>query len=141
MVKTRNLPELELREAANERAELIGSTGREARTVRKVLDLRVDLRREKPDEQVEKVDPQAVRHDVEALDQVNAEDVDQGDAERTQPAVEHVRRRFVEQVLVASRDAVGPCRDGVERRSARGILRRGGGETNARRSCVHGGPT
>lgn len=132
------VPELEFREAANEGSKLIGSAGGKGGAVGgEVVDLRVDLRREKSDEEVENVDPQAIRHDVEALDQVHADDVDQGHAQARQPPVQHVRRRTVEHVLITARDAVAPIGDGGERRSLERIVRGGCGETHARRSSVH----
>lgn len=137
-MKWGNLPELEFGEAANEGSKLIGSAGGKGGAVGgEVVDLRVDLRREKADEKVENVDPQAIRHDVEALDQVHADDVDQGHAQARQPPVQHVRRGTVEHMLITARDTVAPIGDGGERRSLERIVRGGCGETHARRSSVH----
>ncbi|KAM1011869.1 hypothetical protein ACFX2C_047160 [Malus domestica] len=68
------LPELEIGKAADEGGELIGSAGWEGGVVGvgEVVDLWVDLRREKPDKEVANVDPQGIQHHVEALDQVHA---------------------------------------------------------------------
>ena len=53
------IPELELREATDEGAELIGALGGEDGTIGgwEIVDLRINLRREKADEEVENVDP------------------------------------------------------------------------------------
>eukprot|EP00850_Spirogloea_muscicola_P009666 SM000054S18152 [mRNA] locus=s54:647260:652178:- [translate_table: standard] len=57
------VPELELRQPADEGLELVAALGGQ----RGALDLGVDLRRQKANEQVEDVDAEAVSHDVEAL--------------------------------------------------------------------------
>lgn len=62
------VPKLELRKSTNKRAVLIGATGGEGGPlVSEFLDLRVDLRREKGDKEVEDVDAEAIGDDVESL--------------------------------------------------------------------------
>lgn len=61
------VPELELREAANERTELIGSSNRKSRTVSGVGDGGINLRGEETDEKIEDVNAKTVRNDVEAF--------------------------------------------------------------------------
>lgn len=65
------------------------------------MDLGIHLRREKANEEVEEVDAEAVGDDVEALEEVNADGVDEGDHDGGDPTVENVRRRLVEEMLVA----------------------------------------
>ena len=65
--KLNNLPELEFREAANERTEFIGSSNRESRTVSGVGDGGINLRGEETDEEIEDVNAKTVRNDVEAF--------------------------------------------------------------------------
>lgn len=71
-----NAPEFELREAANEGAELVRAPRREGGAIGEVVDLGIDLRREKANEEVEEVDAEAVGDDVETLEEVNADGVD-----------------------------------------------------------------
>lgn len=94
-----NRPELELREAANKGAELIGAASGEGGTISEFLDLGVHLRREKGDEEVKNVNSQTIRHDVEALNEVNSDSVSKGDDEEGDPTVEHVGGRFVQKML------------------------------------------
>ena len=54
--ETPHAPELELRKATNEGTEFIGATCREGWTIGDVVDLGIDLRREKSNEEVENVD-------------------------------------------------------------------------------------
>lgn len=130
------VPELELREAAHERPEFVRSPSRKRGSVNEFLDLRVDLRREKADEEVEDVDAEAVGDDVETLDEVDADDVDEGDGEKSDPTVEDVWSRLVEEVLVLARDVVGPPRDGCDRRRRREIF-----DTDTTGRCgLHMGP-
>lgn len=65
------------------------------------MDLGIDLRREKANEEVEEVDAEAVGDDVEALEEVNADGVDEGDHDDGDPTVENVWCRLVEEMLVA----------------------------------------
>lgn len=65
------------------------------------MDLGIDLRREKANEEVEEVDAEAVGDDVEALEEVNADGVDEGDHDGSDPTVENVRCGLVEEMLVA----------------------------------------
>jgi hypothetical protein len=72
------------------------------------VDLGVHLGREKADEEVEDVDSETVRDDVEALDEVHADNVDGGHDEERDPALEHVRGRLVQHVLVPLRHSETP---------------------------------
>lgn len=63
------VPELELRKASNKGPKLIGSMSREQW---RVCILRVDLRRQKSDQQIQQVDSETVRDDVEPFDKVDA---------------------------------------------------------------------
>ncbi|XP_025633115.1 uncharacterized protein [Arachis hypogaea] len=51
------------------------------------------------DEEVEHVDSEAIGDDVEALNQVYAQNVDKSDDQGTNPAAEHIRRGLVEETL------------------------------------------
>lgn len=73
-----HLPELEFGEASDEGAELVGAVGGEGGSVNEVLDLGVDLRGEEGDEEVEDVDAESVRDQIESLYQVDAESVHEG---------------------------------------------------------------
>lgn len=75
--KNEDVPELEFGKTTDEGTKLIGSSGRERGPIGEVLDLGVHLRREKADEEVEDVDPEAIGDDVEPLDEVDADDVDE----------------------------------------------------------------
>lgn len=99
------LPELEFGKAADEGAELVGSTGWESGAV---LDLRVNLGREEANQEVKQVDTEAVGDDIEALNQVHAYGVDENDYETGDPTVEDVWDSFVQQVLVPPRNGEAP---------------------------------
>ncbi|KAK4766796.1 hypothetical protein SAY87_008438 [Trapa incisa] len=110
--KTNGVPELELGEATDERPELIRSASGEARSVHEVLHLRIHLRGQEPDQEVQHVDPDGVGHDVEPLDEVDSDEVDEGEPKEGDPAVEHVRNRLVEEVPVPLRQGEDPPRQG-----------------------------
>ena len=76
------------------------------------MDLGIDLRREKEDEELEDVDAEAVRHDVVPLHEVHAEGEHEGDEGEPDPTVDHERSRLVEQVLVPPRRGEGPLGHG-----------------------------
>ena len=116
------VPELELREAVHKRPEFVRSPSRERWSVNKCLDLRVILWREKSDEEVEDVDAEAVGDDVETLDEVDADDVDEGDAKKPDPTVEDERSRLIEEVLVLARDVEVPPIEECHRRRRREII-------------------
>jgi len=99
------VPELELREAANEGAKLIGSSGGEGRAV---VNLGIDLRGKEADEEVEDVNAEGVGDDVEALDQVHAENIDGSHHQTPDPTAEDMRRRFVQHVLILPRHCKFP---------------------------------
>jgi hypothetical protein len=111
-----NVPEFELREATNEGTKLIGATCRESGALGEFVDLGVHLGREEADEEVEDIDSEAVRDDVEALDEVHADHVDGGHDEERDPALEHVRGRLVQHVLVPLRHSETPSGDSRGRR-------------------------
>ncbi|KAL6982948.1 hypothetical protein U1Q18_016342 [Sarracenia purpurea var. burkii] len=103
-----NEPELELGKAANERAELVGSAGGERGAVGEGVDLGINLRGEEEDEELEDVDTEAIGDDVEALEEVHADGVDEGEDGKGHPTADGVRRRPVEEVLVPPRHGVAP---------------------------------
>ena len=107
-------PEFELGESANERAKLIGSAGGERGAI---LHLGVHLRRKESHQEIQQVDAEAVGDDVESLHKVHAYGVDQHHDQTSDPTVENVRNRLVEDVLVPPRHLEGPPRyDGRRRR-------------------------
>lgn len=65
--KIPKLPELKLRQSANERFELVRTFSRQHRPIRR-LQLRIDQRWQKPNQQIQQVDAQSIRHDVKSLD-------------------------------------------------------------------------
>jgi len=69
------LPELKLREAANEGFELIGSFGWKQRGVGGI-ELWINQRGEKTNQEIEEVDSEAVRDNVKPLHINNTQDVD-----------------------------------------------------------------
>lgn len=80
------IPELELGEAANERAELIRRAGGEDGAtigIKRVMDLGIDLGREEGDEDVEDVDAERVGDNIIPLGEPNANGVDDGN--RSEP--------------------------------------------------------
>ncbi|KAJ1421157.1 hypothetical protein SESBI_13877 [Sesbania bispinosa] len=112
--KKGTLPELELREAANEGAELIRTGGGEGGAIG-IVDLRIHLRGEEANKKVEDVNAETIGNDVEALHEVDADNVDQRHHKAPDPALSHVRRRFVEKVLEALRQSELPPRYGGRR--------------------------
>lgn len=94
------LPELELRETADERLELIRASGRKRRSIRSPSSLRINKRGQEPDEQIQKVDPKSISDDVEALNVVNPQTVGKGHDKSPNPPVSSVRRSLVEVMLV-----------------------------------------
>lgn len=94
------IPELELRETADERLELIRASGRKRRSIRTPSSLRINKRGQEPDEQIQKVDPKSISDDVEALDVVNPQTVGKGHDKSPNPPVSSVRRSLVEVMLV-----------------------------------------
>ncbi|KAJ8533331.1 hypothetical protein ON010_g13923 [Phytophthora cinnamomi] len=91
----RRVPELELGHAARERAELLALLVRQQRALR----LHVNLRRQEADEQVQQVDAQPVRHDVEGVQVEHAQQVERQQPQGHSPACVHVDGRLVQQVL------------------------------------------
>lgn len=79
------MPELEFGKAANKRSKLVGSTGGEGGAI---LDLGINLRREKEDEELEDVDTEAVGDDVVAMDEVHAQGVEEGDEGEADPTAQ-----------------------------------------------------
>lgn len=111
-------PELKLRQAADEGAELLGAARGEGGTIVERMDLGVHLRRQKRYQQLKDVDSQSVGDNVEPLHKVDAQRVYERDRRQEDPPVQYERRRFVEQMLVPSPQHVAELHDG----GGRGIV-------------------
>jgi len=97
------LPELELREAANEGFELIGAFGWKHRGVGGI-ELWINQRGEKANQEIEKVDSEAVGDNVKPLQINNTQNVDGCNHESPNPSVEGMGSGFIQIVLKKLRE-------------------------------------
>lgn len=111
------LPELKLREAANEGFELIGSFGGKQRGVGGI-ELWINQRGEKTNQEIEEVDSQAVRHNVKPLHVNNSQHVDGCHHQCPNPSVRGMGRRFVQIVLKHLRELLQILLHRLRRRSS-----------------------
>ena len=81
------VPELELRESADKRLELIRAASRERSSTIRGVELGVNERGQEADEEVEEVDAETVGDDVESVNGENPQAVDEEDDERADPPV------------------------------------------------------
>ena len=89
------VPELKLRQPSDERLELLGACRGQCGAVRRGI----DLRREEPDDQVEVVYAQAVRHDVVAVQKGEPKDVDHHHHREGAPSLLEMGHGLVQVVL------------------------------------------
>ena len=81
------VPELELRESADKRLELIRAASRERSSTIRGVELGVNERGQEADVEVEEVDAETVGDDVESVNGENPQAVDEEDDERADPPV------------------------------------------------------
>lgn len=101
-----NIPKFELRQSPDEGAILVGGSRgqRWSRTIEKFLDLGVNHGGEKRDQLTQRVDAQCIGDDIKALNEPHAQEIEQREAAKAEPALAHERSGAVEEVLVAPRE-------------------------------------
>lgn len=112
------MPELELREPPDERLELVRPFRRQHWPLRGIQ-LRIDQRGQKPDHEVQYIDPQTVGDNVKPLNVHDAHDVDDEQDEGPDPPVGGVRGGLIQIMLVQPPDVVPPL---IYRRRRRGSI-------------------
>lgn len=115
------LPELELRETANERTKLVVLLSREGCSCVAVLETfvlserRVELGLKEKKEEVQKVDAESVGDDVPALSEDDPQEEDNEKDDGADPAVGSERRRGIEKGLIFSGELRRLCSHRGER--------------------------
>lgn len=104
------LPEFELRQTANERLEFIRTLGRERRAIHN-FQLRIDLGRQKPNQEIQEIDPQPIGDYVKTLKVIHTQTIDRRNTKRSQPSPNRMRRRSVQIVLKRPRELAPPFRE------------------------------
>jgi len=94
--KRLGVPEFVLRESPDKWLELVPAVGGELHSL---FALRVYLRRQKSQQQIQIKNSEAISHNIESLEQVHPDEVEQHYGQQGSPSVRYIRRALVQVIL------------------------------------------